>query len=228
VRLIKTYGNSRNSKSFNKSEVDCLLGKMNTAKNLKSMQGRVRTAEEEIVTALSLEVYFNKIYSETIKSLKKFVISKSSRLSDAEDILQNIYAKFFKRIKLKGWADIDNAEAFLINIAKLECRNSFEILKKNNKTSAFAEYSDEQMSMVEADMSKQQEVLEDVLCNGILAREIFDDINNGDPEIGKIFYMHFVMDMKLDKVAEVLDMTVPKVKSKLYRTIERQKKKFGI
>lgn len=187
-----------------------------------------KTSAERNVTDLSLEVYFNKVYSETIRSLRKFVISKSGKLSDTDDILQNVYTKFFRRIKQKGWTDIDNAEAFLINTAKLECRNSFSVIKKDGVTSSFAEYTDEQMSIIEADMSKQQPALEDVLCNGMLAKQIFDDINESDPQTGKIFYLHFVMDMKLSEVAEELGMSLSKVKSKLYRTVERQKNKFGI
>jgi RNA polymerase sigma-70 factor (ECF subfamily) len=34
--------------------------------------------------------------------------------------------------------------------------------------------------------------------------------------------------MKLDEVAKELDLTLSSVKNKLYRTIERQKKKFDI
>jgi RNA polymerase sigma-70 factor (ECF subfamily) len=84
------------------------------------------------------------------------------------------------------------------------------------------------MVEIEAEMSRGDKNLEDVLCNELLARQIFDDITSGDPEIGRIFYMHFALDMKLDEIAAELEMNLSSVKNKLYRTIERQKKKFNI
>jgi len=61
-----------------------------------------------------------------------------------------------------------------------------------------------------------------------LARQIFEDIATQDPLIGKIFYLHFVCDRKLDEIATELEITLSSVKNKLYRTIDRQKKKFNI
>ena len=175
-----------------------------------------------------LNEYFNTVYSQTFNSVSRFVISKCGNILDSEDILQNVYTRFFMRIKKKGFEDIENSEAFLINVAKFECRNYFGVLKKRSKTSAFAEYTDEQMAEIEAEMSRSEKSLEDVLCNELLARQIFDDITSDDPLTGKIFYMHFVLDMKLDDIASELEMKLSSVKNRLYRTIERQKKKFNL
>ena len=90
--------------------------------------------------------YFNEIYGETFNAVSRFVISKCGNVLDSEDILQNIYARFFSRIKKKGFNDIESPEAFLINIAKFECRNYFGVLKRRSKTSSFADYTEEQMA----------------------------------------------------------------------------------
>ena len=84
------------------------------------------------------------------------------------------------------------------------------------------------MVEIEAQMSKEQPLLEDVLGNDLLAKQIFEDIMNDDPVIGRIFYLHFVCDMKLDEVAQTLGLSLSNVKNKLYRTIEKQKKKFDL
>jgi len=175
-----------------------------------------------------LDHYFNSVYAETIAALSRFVINKCGNILDVEDILQNIYARFFRRIVKKGHSDIENAEAFLINIAKYECKNYFGSLKKRGAITAFSEYSDEQMYEIEAEMSRNVNQLEDVLCNEMLARQIFEDIATQDALTGKVFYLHFVCDKKLDEIAQELDITLSSVKNKLYRTIERQKKKFNI
>lgn len=176
----------------------------------------------------ALDAYFNSVYSETFSSVSRYVVSKCGSVQESEDILQNIYARFYQRISKKGYEDIENAEAFVINIAKFECKNYFGFIKKHSVSTSFSDFSEEQMVAVEAEMSSEQKSLEDVLCNTLVARQIFEDIAKDDPVIGKIFYLHFVCDMKLDDVAKALELNLSTVKNKLYRTIERQKKKFNI
>ena len=102
----------------------------------------------------SHEEYFNRVYEETHKSVSRFVVSKCGSMDDAEDILQNVYTRFFKRISEKGYEDIESPEAFLINIAKFECRTYFSGKKKNEKVSSFSDYTDEEMVAIENEMAK--------------------------------------------------------------------------
>ncbi len=176
----------------------------------------------------ALDAYFNKVYGETFRAVSRFVVSKCGSIQDSEDIVQNVYTRFYQRIAKKGYDDIESAEAFLINIAKFECRNYFGSIRKNSVATSFSEYTEEQMVEIEAEMSREQKALEDVIGNEVLAKQIFDDIARDDPVIGRIFYLHFVCDMKLEEIAGELDLTLSSVKNKLYRTIERQKKKFDL
>lgn len=176
-----------------------------------------------------LDSYFDAVYAETFNSVSKFVVSHAARFQDSEDIIQNVYTRFYKRISEKGFADIESAEAFLINIAKFECRSVFSgFMRRKERDVILSEIDEEQSVAFEAEMSRDQKLLEDVMADKILAKQIFDDIMSGDETVGKIFYLHFVCDMKLEEVANRLDMRLSTVKTKLYRTIEKQKKKFGI
>lgn len=83
------------------------------------------------------EEYFNRVYNETCRSVSRFVVSKCGNREDAEDIIQNVYTRFFKRISEKGHEDIESPEAFLINIAKFECRTYFSGRKKDDKVTSF-------------------------------------------------------------------------------------------
>lgn len=177
---------------------------------------------------MSHEEYFNRVYDDTNNAVSRFVVSKCGNLNDAEDIIQNVYTRFFRRISEKGYDDIESPEAFLINIAKFECRTYFSVKKKNDKVSSFADYTEEEMVNIESEMSKPQKRLEDILCNKLVAKQIFDDIMKSDALTGQIFYLHFGCDMKLENVAKALDVKLSTVKNKLYRTIERQKKKFKL
>lgn len=176
-----------------------------------------------------IERYFDTVYAETFDAVSRFVVSHAARFQDAEDIVQNVYTRFYKRISDKGYNDIESAEAFLINIAKFECRSFFSgFMKQKEKAMLLSDFSEEDSARIEAELSRDQKPLEDVMSDKILAKQIFDDIMNSDETTGRIFYLHFVCDMKLDEVADTLGLKLSTVKTKLYRTIEKQKKKFGI
>ena len=176
-----------------------------------------------------IDRYFDTVYAETFKSVSRFVVSHASRFQDSKDIIQNVYTRFYKRISEKGYDDIESTEAFLINIAKFECRSFLAgFMKRRDKVMNMSDFSEEESAALEAEMSREQPNLEDVMSDKLLARQIFDDIAKTDETAGQIFYLHFVCDMKLDEVAQRLNLKVSTVKTKLYRTIDRQKKKFGI
>lgn len=172
--------------------------------------------------------YFNKVYEHTFKAVSRFVAVHAPHFQDAEDIIQNVYARFYKRISEKGFEDIESAEGFLINAAKFECRSFFTgFLKRRDKVKNMSDFSEEESAALDAELSRDEPALEEIMSNKILAKQIFDDIIKNDETTGQIFYLHFVCDMKLDEVAKKLGLNLSTVKNKLYRTIERQKKKFG-
>lgn len=176
-----------------------------------------------------LDSYFDAVYAETIGPVSRFVVSHAARFQDTEDIVQNVYTRFYKRISEKGYADIESTEAFLINIAKFECRSMFAGFKRRkDRDVILSDIDEEQSAAIEAEMSRDQKLLEDIMADKILAKQIFDDIMSGDEMTGRIFYLHFVCEMKLEEVANRLDIKLSTVKTKLYRTIEKQKKKYGI
>lgn len=178
---------------------------------------------------IDIDSYFDTVYAETFNSVSRYVVSHAARFQDAEDIVQNVYTRFYKRLKDKGFEDIDNAEAFVINIAKFECRSFFSgFIKRRDKVMNMSDYSEEETASLEAELSRDQKLLEDVMSDKLLAKQIFDDIMSADETVGKIFYLHFVCDMKLDEIADKLDLKLSTVKTKLYRTLEKQKKKFNL
>lgn len=175
------------------------------------------------------DLFFNNAYEQTFSAVSRYVASHASRFQDAEDIIQNVYTRFYKRICDKGYDDIESAEAFLINIAKFECRTFLSgFIKRRDKVKNMSDFSEDESAALDAELSRDEPLLEEIMTNKILAKQIFDDIIKNDETTGQIFYLHFVCDMKLDEVAKRLGLNLSTVKNKLYRTIERQKKKFEI
>lgn len=191
--------------------------------------GRLIKRGETALTKPEIDSYFNDVYSATFKAVSRYVASHASRFQDSEDIIQNVYTRFYKRISEKGFGDIESPEAFVINIAKFECRTFLSsFIKRREKVRNLSDFSEEESAALDAELSRNVPLLEDVMNNKILAKQIFDDIIKNDETVGKIFYLHFVCDMKLEEVAKRLDLNLSTVKTKLYRTIERQKKKFDL
>ena len=62
---------------------------------------------------LSNESYFNGVYEQTYRPLLRYAVLKLSNPLDAEDALQNVYMRFFRRIAARGHADIADPGAFL-------------------------------------------------------------------------------------------------------------------
>lgn len=176
-----------------------------------------------------IDNYFNNAYQQTFGAVSRYVASHAARFQDAEDIIQNVYTRFYKRLVDKGFADIESAEAFLINIAKFECRTFLSgFIKRRDNVKNMSEFSEEESAALDAELSRDEPLLEEIMENKILAKQIFDDIAKSDETTGRIFYLYFVCDMKLDEIAKELGVGLSTVKNKLYRTIERQKKKFNI
>ncbi len=176
-----------------------------------------------------IDIYFNNAYAETFSAVSRYVARHASRFQDAEDIIQNVYTRFYKRLCDKGYEDIESAEAFLINIAKFECRTFLSgFIKRRENVKNMSDFSEEESAALEAELSRDEPLLEEIMTNKILAKQVFDDIVKNDETTGRIFYLYFVCDMKLDEIAKKLGLSLSAVKNKLYRTIERQKKKFDI
>lgn len=176
-----------------------------------------------------IDLYFNNSYAQTFNTVSRFVLSHASRFQDAEDIIQNVYTRFYKRISEKGYEDIESVEAFLINIAKFECRSFLSgFIKRRERVKSMSDFSEEETAALEAELARNEPLFDEIIHNKILAKQIFNDVMQKDESVGRIFYLYFVCDMKLEEIAETMDMKLSTVKTKLYRTIERQKKKYGL
>ena len=62
--------------------------------------------------------FFNEVYDSTYITVLNYINSRCSNMSDTEDIVQDVYLDFYKRIKKHGFSDIGSVEAFLIFISK--------------------------------------------------------------------------------------------------------------
>lgn len=79
---------------------------------------------------------FEKIYKDTYNTTLKYVICKCSNLDDVNDIMQDIYMEFYKKLEEKR---IEDEQAFIIGIARNKIKKYISSKNKMKITSIFQE-----------------------------------------------------------------------------------------
>lgn len=82
------------------------------------------------------------IYNETYTDVLRYVISKCNSPDDINDLMQNIYLNYFKRIKKKGEA-IDSKK-YLITIARNELFKHYGFMKASRSLIPMFSKTDEE------------------------------------------------------------------------------------
>ena len=165
--------------------------------------------------------YFSHIYDETYHDVFRYVISKCKDLSYAEDIMQNIYTKVYRIISKKGYDYIDSEKAFIINIAKRELYKYYLFRRTNNN---ICDYNDEIIDDI-IDVNKLS--IEDQVFENISIKKIWEEIKKEKVINQKIMILFYLEDMTIKEISELINMNESTVKSNLYRTLSRLKKKLG-
>lgn len=58
-----------------------------------------------------VSTYFNQVYEATFRTLMRACVCKARRLADADDLLQNTYARFYRYIQKHGVGSVQNRKA---------------------------------------------------------------------------------------------------------------------
>ena len=169
-----------------------------------------------------LNAKMTQIYDATYENVLKYVVCKCKNSSDIPDIMQNVYMKFFSR--LKNHTDIEQPEHYLIKIAKHEIFNHYKLWNLDLKNiPVFSKTEEDNFGDIEDELSF--ELPESV--TGIHS-EMWQFIQSCDSLTFKIFVLHFRYDIKIDDIAEALSVSPSMVKNRLYRTIKQLREKYQI
>lgn len=165
-------------------------------------------------TQISLKS-FEEIYHKTYENTLKYIILHCNHLDDVNDIIQDTYMEFYKRLKKSKKMELEEGQAFIIGIAK-------NILKKYYRF----HYKEKNHVMV---LEKEEIQLEDSIDVELefITKEnvsaIWETLKKKDNRIAKIFYLYYGLDMKIADIAKELDLTESATKNYIYRTIKELK-----
>ncbi len=152
------------------------------------------------------EQYFDRVYDDTYTDILKYVVAKTSRADEVEDIVQAVYQKFYMRICRRGHSDINNPQAFLISSARREIIRFYATKRLRNERETTFEPS------MEAEVP-----FESTLEHSDAAQAVWETVKELAPESYRVFTLYYGFDLPVEEVAKTLGLTPQAVKSRLFR-----------
>ena len=160
---------------------------------------------------------FEFLYNNTYKNVLKYTICHCRNLDDVNDIVQDIYTELYQKIVNKKHINLDNAESYIIGIAKNKIKRHYSSAKINYsepENESLSQYSNNDID-IEKDLITKDNVM-----------QVWNYLKNKSELTAKIFYLYYVIDVPIKEIAEELKLTEPNVKNHLYRTQKDLKERF--
>ena len=125
-------------------------------------------------------------------------------------------------MRKKKVLELDNMESFLFGISNNVIKRHFYKKKKENKI--FFNTTNEKISDIDIkdDFDLEQEF---ITKNNV--DKAWKYINSKDLITTKVFYLYFVLGLKIGEISQELNITESNVKNKIYRTLKEIKEYIG-
>lgn len=161
---------------------------------------------------------FEFLYNNTYKNVLKYTICHCKNLDDVNDIIQDIYTELYQTIVNKKYINLNNAESYIIGIAKNKIKKHYSLSKVN----CYIEYENKNLDQYgdnDIDIEKDLITKDNVM-------QVWNHLKNKSDLIARIFYLYHVLDIPIKEIAVELNITESNVKNQLYRTKKELKNKF--
>ena len=160
---------------------------------------------------------FEFLYNNTYRNVLKYTICHCRNLDDVNDIVQDIYTELYQKTVNKKHINLDNAESYIIGIAKNKIKKHYSLAKISyigSENENLSQYSENDID-IEKDLSTKDNVM-----------QVWNYLKNKSELTAKIFYLYYVIDVPIKEIAEELKITESNVKNHLYRTQKDLKERF--
>lgn len=165
---------------------------------------------------------FENIYRQTYNKLLRYIVIKCNNIDDISDILQETYIELLKKIRKKKVLELDNIESFILGISNNVIKRHFYKKKKENIISF---YNDDEESIT-IDIEDTFDLEQDFITRENVGK-VWQYINNKDLITTKVFYLYFVLGLKISEISKELNITESNAKNKIYRTLKEIKEYVG-
>lgn len=161
---------------------------------------------------------FKEIYDKTYDNNLKYIVLKTN-VDDANDVIQEVYIELLNKLKKEKSIEIDNIDGFVFGITKNVLKRFYKNINLDKNIFVF---STEDTNEEIADSYS----LEDDFINDTNISLIWDEIRKKEDVIQKIFYLYYVLDIKISDIAESMNINESTIKTKIYRTLKELKEKL--
>ena len=161
---------------------------------------------------------FENIYQRTYDNTLKFIVIKCNNIDDINDIIQDTYIELYHKLQRKN-IDVENEKNYIVGIAKNIIKRHYRKVKNESNEISINEYENMEVS---DDID-----IEDNFITQENAKDVWNYIENKDIITTKVFYLYYILDYKIEEIAEEMNLNLSNVKSRIYRNIKEMKKIFG-
>jgi len=169
--------------------------------------------------------HFNLVYEQTFSELRRFVACGCADPLSVSDLLQEIYLEYYRLLRQKGIAYVQNDAALLKRIAKRKLYRYYSFRELLGRTLPLFRTNDEDEEV--ADLPDESESVEEQALSAWELEQILAQLARYPAQTRKILYLHFVEEMTLSQIARQLGCGLSYVKNRLYRTLKELGKENG-
>ncbi len=168
------------------------------------------------------EKLFGELYDATYRRVFAFVFSRIKDTGDTDDVLQTVYAAFFRRLLTKGALDEDSAVKILFTAARHELSRCYGV-RQRERDSVYLD--DEELGdKLEFELSQN---VPDVMGDDRLALEaIWKEVEAKGELTKRLFVLHYSYGLSVADCAKQLEITPANATSRIYRTIKDIREKM--
>lgn len=152
--------------------------------------------------------YFSQVYGQCYKPLLRYAFLKLSDPHEAEDALQSAFTRFYRRISLRGYRDIEDAKAFALTLLKHELAERYARRARREEHEA---------PLPEVELPSEDEELAVRVETAQEAARILDYAKALPAESYRTFVLYYGFDMCVEDIAEALGAGPEAIKSRLFR-----------
>ncbi len=161
---------------------------------------------------------FNKIYDETYSDILKFIVIKCHNINDANDILQETYLEFWKKLTELKIED-DKVKNYLIGISSNKIKKHYTLISRLKEISIFNKTTDdlEIIDNIKDEIDIEKYVIKEEYFSKLWGY-IKEEKNQ---KIPKIFYLYYELNISIKDIAKILGVSESYVKNSIYRTLKK-------
>jgi len=160
---------------------------------------------------------FKDIYDKTYDNILKVIILKSN-VDDANDIIQEVYIELLNKLKKEKSIEIENVDGYVFGITKNVLKRFYKNINLDKNVFVY------NMEENEIDFKDDYSLEEDFINESNISL-VWDEIKKMEEVTQKIFYLHYVLDLKISDIAKEMNINESTIKTKIYRSLKQLKEK---